>query len=713
MQSATPPLAPRDMPVQNLDKVERVHFPWPSLNTCLARVVTFGGAIVLTGYAGWQMYLIIATGGITLLQWVLMSLFVPTFFWIAFAAAGAIAGVLFGNRKPASQPGTLPSGRTVLLMPVYNENPVNTFASLFAMASGLIANQAQDKFEIFVISDTQNPEVWIQEIQAYERLRSALQGKLQVWYRRRHFNSAKKAGNVHDFVTRWGVRYDYMIVLDADSFLEPVTLMRLGCEMDADPHCGILQTLPKLYGGKTLFARLQQFAGSLYGPVVARAITAWQGNDGNYWGHNAIIRVAAFASAAGLPVMPGPRPLGGEILSHDFVEAALVRRAGWTVRMLPSLSGSWEESPPSLLDTAVRDRRWAQGNVQHLGLLKTRGLRWPSRIHMLTGVMSYVVSPLWFAMIITGLVINAQIAGRQIEYFTDAAQLFPTWPVFDSDRMLLLFYLTLVVLLLPKIIGYIGGLFSADIRKGTGFITLTLSVIVELGFSVLYAPIFMMMQTQQMWEIMQGKDSGWATQQRDAQGISWRTLLLRHSIHMITGIVMTTALLWLASPLLYWMLPTIIGLLLVLPLSALSGSTALGKGLLFCRLLRIAEEAAVPLPMQQKLDFIQRYGEIIQASSLQTLLNNDHARHIHFNVAGAPPVPVRGQPDLHALSARVKIVDASCREEALQWLAVKERMAILEHQILFDSFRALPPAGKRVQDPEPDAVLTANKALLA
>jgi len=701
MLPATPPLAPRDMPVQNLDKAARVHFPWPSPGTCLARLVTFGGAIALTAYAGWQMYLIIGAGGITLLQWVLMSMFVPTFFWIAFTATGAIAGVLFGNRKPVSSAGILPDGRTVLLMPVYNENPVNTFASLYAMASGLIDHQAQDRFEIFVISDTQNPEVWIQEVQAFERLRAALKGNFKVWYRRRHLNRAKKAGNVHDFVTRWGARYDYMIVLDADSLLDPATLMRLGCEMDADPRCGILQTLPKLFGGTTLFARLQQFAGALYGPVVARAITAWQGDDGNYWGHNAIIRIGAFASAAGLPVMPGPRPLGGDILSHDFVEAALVRRAGWTVRMLPSLGGSWEESPPTLLDTAIRDRRWAQGNVQHLGLLKTRGLRWPSRVHMLTGAMSYLVSPLWFAMIITGLVIGAQIAGKQIEYFTDELQLFPSWPVFDSERMLFLFYLTLVVLLLPKCIGYIGGIFSPGIRKGTGFITLTLSVIVELFFSVLYAPIFMMMQTQQIWEILQGRDSGWATQQRDARGISWRTLLLRHLVHMVTGIVMTTTLLWLATPLLYWMLPTLTGLLLVLPLSALSGSTWLGKLLRFCHLLRIAEEVETPVPLQLKHAFMARFEDQILTASLPTLVQDEQARRLHFNAAGSPPQAVRGQPDLHAMAASHKIAEALCQEEARRWLTGKELLAMLENASMFENYRALPTTPTTTEPPPP------------
>ena len=231
-----------------------------------------------------------------------------------------------------------------------------------------------------------------------------------------------------------------MIVLDADSILAPDTLVTLVREMAADPNLGLLQTVPRLAGGKTLFARLQQFAGRVYGPIVARGIASWQGDDGNYWGHNAIVRVRAFAAAAGLPVLPGKKPFGGAILSHDFVEAALLRRAGWSVRMLPTLGGSWEDSPPSLLD--VRRARPALGTGQHPASRRacwSQGFTWSNRVHMGIGVMSYLASPLWFALIVVGLGTAGHIATVQFEYFTDEMSLFPRWPLFDSERMIRLF----------------------------------------------------------------------------------------------------------------------------------------------------------------------------------------------------------------------------------------------------------------------------------
>ena len=265
------------------------------------------------------------------------------------------------------------------------------------MAETLLERDAAG-FEIFVLSDTTDPDVYMKETAAFHALRDKLGDRMRVWYRRRSDNAGRKAGNLHDFVTRWGGRYDFMVVLDADSILTADTLLTLVREMAGDPDLGLLQTVPRLAGGTTLFARLQQFATAIYGPIVGRGIAAWQGEDGNYWGHNAIVRVRAFAAAAGLPTLPGKRPFGGTIMSHDFVEAALLRRAGWAVRLLPTVGGSWEDSPPSLLDVAARDRRWAQGNIQHLAVIGARGFTWSNRMHMAIGVMSYFASPLWFAL---------------------------------------------------------------------------------------------------------------------------------------------------------------------------------------------------------------------------------------------------------------------------------------------------------------------------
>ena len=688
---ATPPPAPLAMPAQDFNQDPDTRFSLRSLRTVLSQIVTFGGCIGLTAYAAYQMYLIISVvDATTILQWLWLGLFVITFAWIALAATAAVSGVLFGWRRQRADHTKPPEGRTALLMPVYNEDPAATCAALYAMARTLSYQGATRCFEIFIISDTNDPALWVQETAAVSLLREQLADIMPVWYRRRHDNTGKKAGNVQNFLTNWGDRYDYMIVLDADSLISADALCGLVREMDASPRCGILQTFPRLYAGNTLFARLQQFAGSLYGPVVAKGIATWQGNDGNFWGHNAIIRTRTFASSAGLPRMPGPRPFGGEILSHDFVEAALVRRAGWNVEMMPSLPGSWEESPPTLLDSAKRDRRWAQGNIQHLGVIPAKGLRWPNRAHMLIGVMSYLASPLWLAMVTTGLVMASIWSAEQFDYFTEEFQLFPRWPVFDSERMIFLFIFTICILLLPKTIGYLQGLFSRTARKGSGPLRLSLGVIVELFFSILYAPIFMMIHSQQLWEIFRGKDSGWSTQQRDSQGVNWRELFARHWFHTVFGIAMTGLLLWLDTLLFYWMLPILLGLVFSIPLSALSGSKQAGRILRSSGILGIPEEETPPPEMMERKMFIDDFSDSIHSLSFHCLFNEPEQQRRHLLLSGQRPKPKRGHPDIEPQMAYLKLQDAHTCEEALSWLTPGEMMAVLSDKAMLTLLAKLP-----------------------
>lgn len=593
-----PPASPLAMPTQTLARDPKAQTASRNPSSSLARLFTFGGALILTIAASQQMYLVLPldevvdaaspiTFWLTPLLWSLLGFFTLTFGWISLSATAAVAG-LFHRSLRRAEPDAPLRGKTVLLMPIYNEDAASACAALAAIGEDLKRVGEQKHFEIVVLSDTDTPDILATEMSAVRYLRDHLSGIMPVWYRRREQNTDRKAGNICDFIKRWGSGYDYMVVLDADSLMAGETLTTLAREMDADPSAGILQTLPRLYGGETLFARLQQFAGIAYGPIFARGLSAWQGHDGNYWGHNAIVRTRAFAASAGLPTLRGPRPFGGEVRSHDFVEAALIRRAGWTVRMLPELAGSWEECPPTLLDAAVRDRRWAQGNVQHLAVVPARGLRWPNRVHMLMGVMNYLTSLLWLAMVTVGLVLSTQFA-LQAQVFAEVAT---SW--FDSERMIELFILTMALLLLPKMLGLVGGLLRPTRGGGAGRFRFFLSALLELVFSILHAPIFMLIHSRHLWEIARGQDSGWSAQRRHGGSAQWRQLLARHGGHTVMGLLVLALLLWLPSVLLYWMQPIVIGLIMAIPLSALSGSASAGRWLAQRGLLGIPEELAPP-----------------------------------------------------------------------------------------------------------------------
>jgi membrane glycosyltransferase len=623
------------------------------------------------------------------LQWAIVALFAVTFAWIALTAAAAVAGVFFGGvRRRATGDGPVEQ-RTALVMPIYNENPAGTFAALDAMATALLERDAAAGFEIFVLSDTNKPDIYVKETAAYHVLREKLGDHMRLWYRRRTDNVGRKAGNLHEFVTRWGGRYDFMIVLDADSILAPDTLVTLVGEMAADPNLGLLQTVPQLVGGRTLFARLQQFAGRIYGPVIARGIASWQGDDGNYWGHNAIIRVHAFAAAAGLPSLPGKKPFGGLILSHDFVEAALLRRAGWAVRMLPTLGGSWEDSPPSLLDSAARDRRWAQGNIQHLAVMSSQGFTWSNRAHMSIGVMSYLASPLWFALVVVGLATAGQIATQQYEYFSDELSLFPRWPLFDSERMFELFVIAMVTLLTPKILGVLRAFIDRELLLTVNPLRVVLGAVAETILSALYAPIMMMMQVRQLSEIFVGQDSGWSTQTRKHSRTPWGALFRRHWLQTLAGIAVSVVLVYVSPPLFLWMAPALAGLVAALPLSAASGSVVLAKVTRALGLLTVPEEVAVPRAVALRDESEARFEELLDGVTIERVLSDELARQRHFAAVQPRPPPTRGHPDVMFITARAKLADAHTAAEALSWLTPPEQLAVLGDRDLFQALLRL------------------------
>jgi len=720
-----PPTAPLAMPRQDLKHWDRGSARFPhgpaALSTRLQRVLAFGGALLLTAFAVHEMVQVVTVNQITSLQWVLVGLFALTFAWISFSATSALTGLIQTLRNthrrtaaadrqgqdpesmqepiqgPIQGPTDRVPARTVLAMPIYNEDPAAVFSRLAAMAEEVAILPDAAAYEFFVLSDTRDPNIWIAEERAFQALRES-HPLLPVWYRRRRHNTARKAGNVEDFVRQWGGRYAHMLVLDADSLMTGDAIGALRRAMLDDPQTGIIQTSPRLIGGESLLARLQQFATRIYGPVVSDGITAWQGEDGNYWGHNAIIRMEAFAQAAGLPHLPGRQPFGGAILSHDFVEAALIRRAGWKVAMQPWIEGSFEGAPPSLLDVAIRDRRWTQGNLQHAGVLPARGLRWLSRAHLVNGILSYLMSPIWLALLLVGLVLAVQARFIRPDYFAAPHTLFPTWPQFDTVAMIQLLLLSLAVLLLPKALGVLRALLHGPTRRGCGGgIALVFSAVLEILVSSLLAPIMMLLQTRFVAQILCGQDSGWGPQRRDDGSWPLRRLLAVHRSHVLLGLALTALALAVVPTLAAWMAPALLGLVLAVPLSAASGSVGLGRLAARLNLLQIPEERAPPQVVARAASLQREFSEHLAdgPDGLATLVTRDEVLALHLSALD-PEVRPRGHPDPAAATAEIKLREAGSYEELDGWLEAPERLAILGDPRLLLQVRALAQGPTRV-----------------
>ena len=696
-ESATPPESRLQMPVQSFrsyDKRERRKPVGRWATPWLKRLFVFGGGLALTAYGAWEMYHVVSVSRTTSLQYVLLVLFTINFSWIALAFTNALlgfAGLVFGRYKTPHVDSL--SHRTVIVMLVYNESTARTFAAVAAIRESVEATGLGSHFDYFIVSDTTNPDIWVAEERAFLALRERLGPDARLYYRHRPKNHHRKAGNIADFVTRWGGHYEHMLVLDADSLMSGTCIVRLAAAMEADPDAGIIQSLPLIINRNTFFARLQQFAARVYGPVIATGLAMWSGRDGNYWGHNAIIRTKAFADHCGLPDLKGKPPFGGHVLSHDFVEAALIRRAGWSVYMLPDLTGSYEESPPSLIDISVRDRRWAQGNLQHSRIVGAKGFVMPTRQHFATGIMSYLASPLWLAQLVVGIMIVLQVNYARPEYFTQDFTLFPVWPRFDPERALNLFALTMAILLAPKIFGWLLTMFNAKLRRACGgAIRLTLSAIIEILFSAFFAPIMMLIQSGSVFQILLGRDTGWNPQRRDDGSIPFDDIVRRHRTHTVLGIITGISAFMIATSLFAWMSPTIVGLVLAIPLSWASGQLAIGLWLKRHKLLLTPEEG-VPPPVatranQLQLEF-QDYG-FDDADGLLALHADERLREVHEAMLPEGHARRRGEIEPERAVAQAKIIDAETIDEAAIWLKPKERMVLLHDRAMLGLLANLP-----------------------
>ncbi|KAF1725199.1 glucans biosynthesis glucosyltransferase MdoH [Pseudoxanthomonas japonensis] len=590
------------------------------------RALVMGVAAMLTIFATYQVWWVLRGDGIDVLEGILLVLFVALFAWIALSFSSALAGFVMLLARRSHPLGIDPDAplptltqRTALLVPTYNEDPWRVLAGVQAMHESLAESGQGDRFDFFILSDTTRPDTQQEELAAVRELLHRLGSGARVFYRRRQKNTERKAGNIAEWVRRFGGAYPHFLILDADSLMTGDTLVRLAAAMERQPALALVQTLPMIVNGRTFFARMQQFAGRVYGPVVAHGIAWWHGAEGNYWGHNAIIRTAAFARHAGLPHLGGGKPFEGAVLSHDFVEAALLRRGGWAVHMAPGLGGSFEEGPPSLTDMLVRDRRWCQGNLQHGAVLPARGLHWISRLHLLVGIGHYFTAPMWAMLMLVGLAIPLQQAGfhldqPQLAGFTPALY----WRGGDPERFLWVFYFTMAVLLAPKVMGCIATMLDPALRRQCGGAArIAGSALLETAMAALMAPVTMYVQSRGVAEVLAGRDSGWETQRRDDGSVALAGLVRRYAGLTLFGLF-CGVLAYLVSPALAaWMAPVILGMVLSVPINMVTASPRVGGRLCAAGWFRTPEDTTPPPVLARALELRSRnegMPSIVEAS---------------------------------------------------------------------------------------------------
>jgi membrane glycosyltransferase len=574
------------------------------------RFVLLGVVISQTCLATSLMAEVLPYHGTQPLEIAILILFAILFGWVSGGFWTAIAGfalILMGRDRytissAAARDAKLdPAVRTAIVMPICNEDVPRVFAGLRATYESLARTGLSAQFDFFVLSDTNDPDTRVAEIEAWFATCSALGAFGQVHYRWRQHRIKRKSGNVADFCRRWGKNYRYMVILDADSVMSGSCLGTLVRLMEANPSAGIIQSAPCAAGRDTLHARAQQFAARVYGPMFTAGLHFWQLGESHYWGHNAIIRIAPFMRHCALRRLPGRGIFSGEILSHDFVEAALMRRAGWSVWIAYDLPGSYEEPPPNLIDELKRDRRWCLGNLMNFRLSVMKGLHSAHRAVFVSGVMAYVAAPLWFAFLLLSTLLLAAHSLGQPTYFVQPYQLFPVWPEWHPEWALALFGATACLLFLPKVLGVLAAGVRESRRYGGGA-RLVGSMLGELVLSALLAPIRMLFHTRFVLATLAGRAVQWRSPPRADAETTWDEALRQHGGHTLIGIVWACGVYWLNPAFLWWLSPVVGALIVSVPLSVYSSRVSLGRRARAAGIFVIPEEYAPPLEIRSAAD---------------------------------------------------------------------------------------------------------------
>lgn len=485
-----------------------------------------------------------------------------------------------------------PEARTAIIMPICNEDVATVFAGLRATCESVAATGHAKQFDVFVLSDSYTPETAAAERAAWEDLRAALaespnQPQVEVYYRLRTRRTHRKAGNVADFCRRWGKDYRYMVVLDADSVMSGDCLTSMVKLMEANPTAGIIQTATQAIGHVTLHARAQQFASRVTGRLFTLGMQFWQLGESHYWGHNAIIRVEPFMKHCALAPIKGTGGMSGGIMSHDFVEAALMRRAGYNVWLVSDLVGSYEQQPPDLLAELQRDRRWCQGNLQNARLMAEPGIHPVHRAMFVTGTMAYVSAPLWLAFLTLGTAL-----------WLSGSSLVSSWNVLPAE-LAGLWVWTLCLLFLPRVLGIAAVLMRGEQRQYGGVWGLVKSSVLESGLAIVQAPVRMLAHSLFVVVALTGIKLDWKSPPREAAAVPWKIAATQLAPMTLVIAMLAVGVAMIDPSALIWLMPVGLPLLLAIPLTVLTSQIALGTTLRDRGFLLIPEESRSPAVLRR------------------------------------------------------------------------------------------------------------------
>lgn len=573
------------------------------------------------------MAVTLSPNGYGVLDFLVLGCFIVTLPWTIIGFWNAVIGlaVMRLSRDPArtvcpieeGDPSAALTSRTAILSCVRNEDVSRLETNLNAMLANLVRSGESGAFTLFVLSDSFVDEIVQAEQALADRLAKRWSNKISVVYRRREDNPGYKAGNIEDFCDRWGKDYDFALVLDADSYMSADAMLGLVRRMEANPKLGILQSLVVGLPTDSAFARIFQFGMRLGMRSYTIGSAWWQGDCGPYWGHNAVLRIKPFIDHCRLQKLPGKGPLSGWVLSHDQVEAVMMRRAGYEVRVLPQEGGSYEENPPHLLEFIRRDLRWCQGNLQYKRLLNMPGLKPVSRIQLVLAILMFIGSPAW-----VGFMVSAAWLGMAD---TGVAP-------FRADTGAAIFLIIMTMVFAPKLATIADILLRADLRRAFGgFFRVIVSSAGEILYAAMLAPIMAVAHTLFIGGLVFGKTIGWGAQGRDLERLPLGLTARKLWPQTLFGLIAITWISQQPIALVWPVLPIALGPLLAIPAAVLTSTHVLGLAGIKSSLWRIPEESDPPAELW--------------ALGLPALAGREFAgRDFAGEIETWDPAPARGEP---------------------------------------------------------------------
>ena len=556
----------------------------------LRRVLFAALVAAVTGGALALAVLALSPGGLDAVDVVLLALYAIALPWLLIGVSVSIVGfcIMQLSRDPLAA--TFPAAArirgdepivatTALLICIRNEAPERVTRNLAPLLEGLAAAGVGARFHAYILSDTGDAALAAVEAARLAAFAEQWRGRVAVTYRRREHNTAFKAGNIADFCRQWGADHDFALTLDADSFMTADAVLRLVRIMQSDPKLGIVQSLVVGLPSTSAFARLFQFGMRLGMRSYTIGSAWWQADCGPYWGHNALLRLAPFMAHCDLQAVADG---GQQILSHDQIEAVLMRRAGYEVRVLPFEDQSFEENPATLLEFIRRDLRWCQGNMQYWRLLFLPGIRPVSRYQLAFAILMFLGSPAWMALLAIGT-LKAAMTPNLADFIR-------------PDAGLALFGVTLFMWASPKLATFIDVMMRPKERWSFGGTArFVLSFACETTYSFLLTPLMWCGHTLFLARLPFRRTVGWAAQMRDDHAVPLGLACRALWPYTVLGVAVIALLAVTHPAAIPYALPLAAGPALSIPLAVITARPAVGAALARIGIGRLPEETAAPV----------------------------------------------------------------------------------------------------------------------